>query len=437
MNPTTTNIEERLDRLVNLYEGLDEWLDMIPGLPAHARNKIKKALLDSEITRLVDGIKNRRPPRFALVGRTGVGKSSLINALCGCYLAKTSDVVVGTDRAEKYSYGPQGKTLFEVIDTRGLAESLETGGKPSSEDQLIQTIKDFQPDAILFLSRCKERARLNEDVDFLSRIANGNDVKVPTIAILTQSDEMEPSREKTPKEYPAKKRENIDAAGKQLEQILNDQNVQPLDVLPVSAYIEWNQGPTTLEPDEWERLRIEFDGRYNIDRLIDLLEENIDIRASIALTLAARADQAGRKLSEKLTNIFAGVASTIALVPIPALDYPILLGLQVTLVMIIAYLAGRDMSYKTAREFVVAAGAMGAVGFGLRALAQQTSKLLNALIPAAGSAVSSGVAGAATWGIGKAAIRYFLDNSSAEEARITGREAATGYYSEQRENHDD
>ncbi len=424
MNPDTSNIEERLDHLVNLYENLDEWLDKIPGLPVEVRNRIKKGLVENqEMTRLVDGIKNRRPPRFVLVGRTGVGKSSLINAMCGRYLAKTSDVVVGTNLAKEYSYKSLGKTLFEIIDTRGLAESRETGQKLSSEDQLHQTIRDFQPDAILFLSRCKERAHLKEDAEFLSRIANVNETKVPIIAILTQSDEMEPSREKDPKQYPPRRLENIAKAKEEFEKILDDQNVKSLAVLPVSAYIEWNQEPTTLEPDEWEKLRIEFDGRYNINGLIDLLEDNIDIRASIALMLATRVDQICRRLSEKFTKIFAAAASLVATIPIPIADYPILLGLQVILAMIIAYLAGRDMSYDTAAKFVVAIGALGATGFAFRGLAQQASKLLNLIVPGVGSVVSASIAGAATWGIGKAAISYFFDSSSAEEARNIGRRA--------------
>ena len=424
MNSDTSNIEERLDHLVNLYENLDEWLDKIPGLPVEVRNRIKKGLVkNQEMTRLVDGIKNRRPPRFVLVGRTGVGKSSLINAMCGRYLAKTSDVVVGTNLAKEYSYKSLGKTLFEIIDTRGLAESRETGQKLSSEDQLHQTIRDFQPDAILFLSRCKERAHLKEDVKFLSRIANVNDTKVPIIAILTQSDEMEPSREKDPKQYPPRRLENIAKAKEEFEKILDDQNVKSLAVLPVSAYIEWNQEPTTLEPDEWEKLRIEFDGRYNINGLIDLLEDNIDIRASIALMLATRVDQICRRLSEKFTKIFAAAASLVATIPIPIADYPILLGLQVILAMIIAYLAGRDMSYDTAAKFIVAIGALGAAGFAFRGLAQQASKFLNLIVPGAGSVVSASIAGAATWGIGKAAISYFFDSSSAEEARNIGRRA--------------
>ena len=169
----------------------------------------------------------------------------------------------------------------------------------------------------------------------------------------------------------------ISKAEEELEKILDDHGVKPLAILPVSAYLEWNEEPTTLEPKEWSRLRIKFDGRYNINKLLDLLENNIDLSASIALMLATRVDQVGRKISEKFTNVFSSVSLAIGASPLPVADFPVLLALQTTLVMVIAYLSGRDMSYDTAKKFLVSLGGLGAVGFGLRALAQQAAKFLN------------------------------------------------------------
>ena len=421
------NTEERLDRLVNLYEKMDEWLDMIPGLPTAVRDKIKEGLVkNKDMESLVDAIKNRRPPRFVLVGRTGVGKSSLINAMCGRYLAEVSDVKVGTNFAERYAYKSLGKTLFEVIDTRGFAESRGTGRNLSSEEQLHKNIEDFQPDAFLFLSRCKERAHLGEDAKFLRSLADGGREKVPIIALLTQADEMEPSRYKDPKEYPDKKRSNISEAEKELEGILDDHDVKPLAILPVSAYLEWNEEPTTLEPEEWSRLRIKFDGRYNINRLLDLLENNIDLRASITLMLATRVDQVGRKISEKFTKVFSSVSLAVGASPLPVADFPILLALQTALVMAIAYLSGRDMSYDTAKKFLVSLGGLGAVGFGLRALAQQASKFLN-IFPGVGSATSGTIAATGTWTIGRGAIAYFFDSVPEEQLQKTVRKARDDY----------
>lgn len=425
MNPDESHIEGRLDRLVNLYAKLDELIDQLPiELPAKVRKQIKKVLFENQdMTDLVEGIKNRRPPRFVLVGRTGVGKSSLINAMCGRYLAKVSDVEVGTTLPKKFSYVSLGKTLFDVIDTRGFAESLAMRESRIAEGQLAETIKNFQPDAVLFLTRCKERAHLDKDAAFLRSLAEAAGPKVPIIALLTQADEMEPSRQKDSRQYPDKKLENISAAEVQLKTVLSLQRVDPLAVLSVSAYMEWNQDPTTLEPREWPRLRIEFDGRYNINHLLDLLESNIDIRASIFLMLATRIDQVARKISERLTRVFSTVAMAIGATPIPISDIYILLALQVLLIMLIGFLAGYDMSYEMAKKFLVSLGGTGIAGLAFRTLAQQAAKFLNLITPGAGSVVSAGVAGAGTYAIGRGAIRYFFDSASEEELRDTVQKA--------------
>ena len=72
---------------------------------------------------MMEGIDSHRPPRIFLVGRTGVGKSSLINALCGSYVAKVSDTKICTEGAEMYQCKDEGRVLMDILDTRGIAES--------------------------------------------------------------------------------------------------------------------------------------------------------------------------------------------------------------------------------------------------------------------------------------------------------------------------
>jgi predicted GTPase/uncharacterized protein (DUF697 family) len=411
MPTSSADIEARLDRLVNLYGRLDELIDQVPvALPPALREQLKKALYgNQDMADLVDGIKNRRPPRFILIGRTGVGKSSLINALVGRYLSKVSDVTLGTTAAQPFAYTSLGQTLFNVIDTRGLGESVPSSADLTAERHLRDAMQAFQPDAILFLNRCKERAHLDTDAMFVKNIASAAGAAVPIIALLTQADEMEPSREKIPSRYSERKQRNIAAAEQQLTGVLSAHNIVPLAVLAVSAYVEWNTNPTDVDPTQWSELRIAFDGRYNMNRLLDLLEANIDLRAGIFLMLATRMDHVARKISERLTRVFATAAMTIGASPLPIADLYILLALQALLIMLIAYLAGHEVSYDAAKKLLVSLGGMGMAGLAFRTVAQQATKLLNLVFPAAGSTVSAGVAGTGTYAIGRGAIAYFFD----------------------------
>ncbi|PSB06643.1 hypothetical protein C7B69_24090 [filamentous cyanobacterium Phorm 46] len=62
--------------------------------------------------------------KFLLVGRTGVGKSSFINAAFGSYIAETSEYEACTKIVEHYAYKtPLGDV--SLIDTPGLAEDDE------------------------------------------------------------------------------------------------------------------------------------------------------------------------------------------------------------------------------------------------------------------------------------------------------------------------
>ena len=74
----------------NLYYKLDEIMDSLPGsVLERFKSTIKNAIFgDKELKELMEGLDKHRAPRFMMVGRTGVGKSSLINAICGKYLAE-------------------------------------------------------------------------------------------------------------------------------------------------------------------------------------------------------------------------------------------------------------------------------------------------------------------------------------------------------------
>lgn len=97
-------IEKRLANMKNFYLKTEDILDNLPDvIPDNTKDLLKNTILgDNNLKKLMDGIDSHRPPRIFLIGRTGVGKSSLINALCGSYVAKVSDTRSCTIGAEIY-----------------------------------------------------------------------------------------------------------------------------------------------------------------------------------------------------------------------------------------------------------------------------------------------------------------------------------------------
>jgi len=418
MNPQFEEMQKRMNHIGNLNNYLEDLLAKIPGnlLSGKQQEKLMDVLLDDkDLNKLLEGLKDPRPPRFVLVGRTGVGKSSLINAMSGRYLAEVSDVEIGTKEARRFTYESDGQVYFEVIDTRGIGES-ESFTK-SAEAELTAVIKEFRPDAVLFLQKATERAHIDIDVDSAKKIMLNVGYDLPMVGILTHVDELNPSRAKDPADYPLGKLDLIEEKKAQLQRIFKASDARVEAIIPVSSYIEWNRNPDDLSEAERRTLTIEFDGRYGIEELLDFLEQSIDIRAAIHLGMTIRMNKISEKIALRFIKVFSALSATVALSPIIATDIAVLLSLQTVLLMIIAYLSGRDLEFKTARELLVSLGGIGATGFTLRMIAQQGSKFANLVLPGAGSAISASIASGGTYAIGKAAVAYYLKGVPEDELK--------------------
>ena len=79
MNDEAVNLERRIQNMKNFYLKTEEIINNLPDyVPGNIKDNLKKYVLgDKELKELMDAIDSHRPPRFFLIGRTGVGKSSL------------------------------------------------------------------------------------------------------------------------------------------------------------------------------------------------------------------------------------------------------------------------------------------------------------------------------------------------------------------------
>lgn len=416
-------VENRLQNMQKVYSMLEQFIDELPSIiPEKTRQSIKESILgDDQLKELMADAEKQRTPRLFLFGRTGCGKSSIINALCGAYVTEVSDTESCTKETRAFTCQKDGRILLDVMDSRGSAESEDS--QYEIEEKLIQDMLEYDPDIMVLVMNCSHRDSMDSDINLAIRLKkayyNKMLLEIPVIIVLNKADTVPPVREFDPDLYSQRKLHSISQITGQVFSLQNSLSLNSCGVLAVSSVIEWEDDNGTvlsaeeinqLSSEERQMLNISFDGRWHYSELLNLIESSMtDADARSGLRMALKLEDLITDLAKHLVDVFSGIAGTIALTPIPVADLYVLLALQSVMVAIIAILSGREANLESAKEFILSLGGVGGAGLGFRLLAQQSSKLLNGLFPGAGSVISTAVAASGTKAIGNAAIAYYLN----------------------------
>jgi predicted GTPase len=394
--------DENLNKIVELV------MKAIEKLPDPPRELVKK-----EMYKIKEIIMDNRPPRILILGRRGAGKSSLINALFKEKVAAVGSVLSETGAPEWHTF-KNSKGSIEILDTRGMGDRTkpESANFEEAIEDIKSEVKGSCPDVVLFLCKAKEvDAHINNDIENVRSIkqfiSDSHGYEIPIAALLTQVDELDPKRVEPPYEN-SQKKENIHKAVRALQDAFNDSHMDLLKIIPISAYAEYDNGNR------------KYDNFWNIDLLIDYLIEALPKEAQLQLARLSALKKVQCKLARTLVGATATICAGIAATPIPLADVIPITMAQVGMIIGIAYIAGRELSKESAKEFLVALGLNVGAGFAVR---EGARALIKFVFPGVGNVVSAGMAFAGTWGIGEAAIAYFINGASIEETKLIFKKA--------------
>ncbi|MEP6667535.1 MAG: DUF697 domain-containing protein [Chthoniobacter sp.] len=342
-----------------LYEKLEA---LVNRLPQGLQTPILR-----EITPIKTLFLMQRPPRIVLVGPNGAGKAELLAALFGAEVFRPGEENLSDGHWQ--TIGRAGRGSLRLLDAR----------RPISLPLLRDTLTQEAPDLFVF-------ARPVGPID--DTLAADLDHTTQLLPVVT------PREGATPKLLglllPGTS-SDTEAARQELHAVLH---TRP----ELSARMV---GTLALSADAAGQ------------RLAELIAIELPGEAQLEMARLSGNRVLQKQIAQVIIKSITAICTAIGTQPIPLADFPVLTSLQATMVAGIMHISGREMSAKLAAEFMTAVGANVGLGLALREGTRAAMKFL----PGWGNAISGAVAGAGTYSVGHAAVAYFIEGVSLQDAR--------------------
>ena len=166
---------------------------------------------------------------IAVFGKCGHGKSSLLNALIGEDLFRTSHIEVGTKTAQSVEYRLSGfaRSRLTILDLPGIGE---TDGKNDSHFDLYRTMLKTVS-SVIYVLRADQRDLAVDQWLFSQIFAKRSRRRRVTVA-LSQIDKVHPLNRARPFSLTSEQRQNVTAKIKTVQRALH---VAARQIVPVAS----------------------------------------------------------------------------------------------------------------------------------------------------------------------------------------------------------
>lgn len=305
---------------------------------------------------------------LAIFGKTGVGKSTLINAIFGEDVARTG-IGEPVTKAEHLYLHTSG--VLSILDTRGVEigdDSDKILGELSSYLSAMRTkpLQD-QIHVAWYCVRATDRRFEETEGRFVREVAG---LGLPVVLVITQVP-------------------------------MRDGDVHP-DVLELVRVIEEQRLPI-VNGRAYLTMALADDFRddvaHGLQELLDATFQAAPVGVAAALTAAQQIDEARKRHeAEKAIGIAVAAAGTAGATPIPFSDAVVLAPIQLSMMSSIALTYGIKMDRAAAASLAATAGAT-AVG---RSMVGGLIKMLPGVGTVVGGAISATIASTLTYAVGHA-----------------------------------
>ena len=328
------------------------------------------------IEAIAEKIKNLNTLNIIVAGKTGVGKSTLINAVFKEKLAETGIGKPVTDHMRKIT--KKGIPLA-IYDTRGfeLGKEVQSQVKQEVVDTINKGIATHDINkAIHCIWYCINTASNRvepEEIEWLKELSKENQItQVPIIIVLTQSFSRKNANE--------------------LRKLLLDENLDVVQIVPVLA-------------QDYEIDDDYVAGSYGLDVLIHVMgevlpDELVDTLQNVQIACLAEKKKRAQAIIAASTLAAAGEGAA----PIPFQDCMLLIPTQLSMIASITAIFGFDVNKSILTAFLSSTlGTGGATLLG-KTIVSNLIKMIPGVGTVAGGAISAGTAGIITAALGEAYV---------------------------------
>lgn len=328
------------------------------------------------INAIAKKIKNLKTLNIIVAGKTGVGKSTLINAVFREKLAETGMGKPVTDHMRKITkkgvplaiYDTRGFELGREVQTEVKREVIDTISKGLATQDINKAIH-----CIWYCINTASNRVEPEEIEWLKELSKDNQItQVPIIIVLTQS-------------FSKKKAD-------EMRKMLLDENLDVIQVIPVLA-------------EDYDIEDLGIAKSYGLDILIKVMGEALPDELMDTLQNVQIASLEEKKRYAQAAVATASLAAAGAgAAPIPFSDCALLIPTEIGMIASITVIFGFDVN-----KSIITALLSSTIGAGGATLLGKTvvSNLLK-FIPGAGTvaggAISAGAAGVITAALGEAYI---------------------------------